>query len=128
MRDSTTIFLPRATGGTTIMDYSSDGMRLRNVDFEILQVLTEGRNVAPNIDDRIDFKRTYINTRLSVLTDYGLVERVGIENSGLYELTERGRVVLELQDKYDEIKDDPDRTFVEFGDLVRGRLEERDEE
>ncbi len=62
------------------------------------------------------------------MTDYGLVERVGIENSGLYELTERGRVVLELQDKYDEIKDDPDRTFVEFGDLVRGRLEERDEE
>ncbi len=103
-------------------------MRLRDVDFEILNVLTEGRNVAPNIDDRIDFERTYINTRLSVLTDMGLAERIGVEKSGLYSITERGRVALELRDVYDEISDDPDRPLVEFDDLVREQLAERENE
>ncbi len=110
------------------MDRSNGGMRLRDVDFEILNVLTEGRNVAPNIDDRIDFERTYINTRLSVLTDMGLAERIGVEKSGLYSITERGRVALELRDVYDEISDDPDRPLVEFDDLVREQLAERENE
>ncbi|MFC6824127.1 ArsR family transcriptional regulator [Halopelagius fulvigenes] len=91
-------------------------------DFDILDALSDGRrNTAVNLSYVLDKNRSYINTRLPILADYGLVERVGpAPNSGLYEITEKGRVVVELRDKY--------RTEgVDFDALVEERLAERTE-
>jgi repressor of nif and glnA expression len=84
----------------------------RPTDFLILQVLAEtGRNVAPNIALEIDKSRSHVNVRLPVLADYGLVRKVGpAENSGLYEITERGEATLALREQYDSSD--------EFGRLV----------
>lgn len=95
----------------------------RPTDFLILEVLTEdGRNVAPNIALEIDKSRSHLNVRLPVLADYGLVQRVGpADNSGLYEITDKGEAVLALRDQYDSSDD--------FEDLVeRYRSEELDED
>ena len=71
-------------------------------DFEILEVLSDGkRNNAINIAALLDKNRSYINTRLPILADYGLVERIGpAPNSGLYAITEKGQVTLQHRDKY----------------------------
>ncbi|MFC3477422.1 ArsR family transcriptional regulator [Halobacterium litoreum] len=73
-------------------------------DFEILDALSDGkRNNAVNISHIIDKNRAYINTRLPVLADYSLVERVGpAPNSGLYAITEKGQVVLEHRSVYED--------------------------
>ena len=73
-------------------------------DFEILQALSDGkRNTAANLSYILDKDRSYINTRLPVLADYGLVDRIGpAPNSGLYEITEKGQAVIEHQDRYRE--------------------------
>jgi predicted transcriptional regulator len=83
-------------------------------DFEVLEALSDGkRNNAVNISHVLDKNRAYINTRLPVLADYGLVERVGpASNSGLYEITEKGKVVVEHRDVYEESVED----FDEFVD------------
>ena len=75
----------------------------RPTDFLILEVLAEnGRNVAPNIALEIDKSRSHVNVRLPVLADYGLVRKVGpAENSGLYEITDRGETTLALREQYD---------------------------
>ena len=90
-------------------------------DFEILQALSDGkRNNASNLSHVLDKNRSYINTRLPVLADYGLVERVGpAPNSGLYVITEKGTIVAELAEEYAD--DD-----VDFDALVEERLEEQD--
>lgn len=82
-------------------------MRLQlPTDHLILEELTKGRNVAANLSMEIDRHRNYINARMAQLQDYGLVEKIGpAENTGLYELTERGEVVLELIDQYEEADD-----------------------
>jgi DNA-binding MarR family transcriptional regulator len=82
-------------------------------DFDILSVLSDGkRNNAVNIAEILDQERSYMNTRLPVLEDYGLIESVGpAENSGLYVITERGQQALQYQDKYNT--DD-----VDFEDLL----------
>lgn len=89
-------------------------------DFEILKALSDGkRNNASNLSHILDKNRSYINTRLPVLADYGLVERVGpAPNSGLYVITEKGEVVGELEEEY--AADD-----VDFDALVEERLDER---
>lgn len=75
-------------------------------DFLILEVLADGRNVAPNIAQEIDKSRSHVNVRLPVLADYDLVQKVGpAENSGLYELTDKGEAALELRDRYDTADD-----------------------
>lgn len=73
-------------------------------DFEILEALSdEKRNNAANLSYELDKNRSYINTRLPVLADYGLVERVGpAPNSGLYEITDRGGAAAELREQYGE--------------------------
>jgi len=73
-------------------------------DFEILDALYDGkRNNAVNLAYDLDKNRSYINTRLPILTDYGLLERVGpAPNSGLYEITEKGRLAADLRDVYEE--------------------------
>lgn len=83
-------------------------MRLASpTDFEILEALSDGRrNNAVNLSHLIDKNRSYINTRLPLLTDYGLLRRVGpAPNSGLYEITDRGQAALALRDRYDEVED-----------------------
>lgn len=71
-------------------------------DFQILETLEErGRNTAQNISLLLDKDRSYVNTRLPHLADLRLVERVGpADNSGLYEITSRGRAVLDHRDAY----------------------------
>lgn len=76
-------------------------MRLAEpTDFEILEALTDGkRNTAANLSYILDKDRSYINTRLPILADYKLVERVGpAPNSGLYEITERGVEVIDIRE------------------------------
>lgn len=83
-------------------------MKLRQpTDFLILEALQlYGRNVAPNLAEHIDKSRKNINTRLPVLLDYGLVDKIGpSDNSGLYEVTEKGVVVLQHRDAYNEVED-----------------------
>jgi DNA-binding HxlR family transcriptional regulator len=79
----------------------------RPTDFLILEALDEhGRNVAANVHRHIDKGRKNVNVRLPELADYGLVEKIGPnERSGLYELTDQGRVVLQLRDQYGEVED-----------------------
>lgn len=71
-------------------------------DFEILEALANRkRNTAANLSYILDKDRSYINTRLPVLADYSLVERIGpAPNSGLYEITDKGLVVVDLQSEY----------------------------
>jgi predicted transcriptional regulator len=77
-------------------------------DFDILESLSDGkRNTAANIAIDIDRDRAYINTRLPLLTDHGLLERIGpAPNSGLYEITPKGRVVARHREAYHD--DDTD--------------------
>jgi hypothetical protein len=93
-------------------------VRLRQpTDFLVLEALhSYGRNVAPNIAEITGKSRKNVNNRLPVLDDYGLVRKIGpAERSGLYEITEEGRVALQLRDQYDAAED--------FDALVERRLE-----
>lgn len=80
-------------------------------DFEILSVLAdEKRNNAVNIAHELDRDRAYINTRLPVLEDYGLIRTVGpAPTSGLYEITEKGLVAANNQSVYEDEKQDFER-------------------
>ncbi|WP_181692262.1 ArsR family transcriptional regulator [Natronomonas sp. LN261] len=83
-------------------------------DFDVLESLSDGkRNTAANIAIEIDRDRAYINTRLPLLTDHGLLERIGpAPNSGLYEITPKGRAALRYREAYHD--DDTDfETLVE---------------
>lgn len=73
-------------------------------DFDILEALSDGkRNNAVNLAHLLDKNRAYVNTRLPILADYELVERVGpAPNSGLYVITAKGRAVLQNRSKYRE--------------------------
>ncbi|WP_416840347.1 ArsR family transcriptional regulator [Haloferax sp. DFSO52] len=89
-------------------------------DFEILEALSDRkRNTAVNLSYILDKNRSYINTRLPILADYGLLERVGpAPKSGLYEITEKGIVVADNREKY--------RTNgVDFDGLVESELRAR---
>ena len=92
-------------------------------DFEILQTLSNGRrNNAINIAANLDKNRAYVNTRLPVLADYGLLDRVGpAPNSGLYEITETGRIAASHREEYQD--DD-----VDFEALIQRQLAARAEE
>ncbi|WP_396611624.1 ArsR family transcriptional regulator [Haloferax sp. S1W] len=82
-------------------------------DFAILEYLdSNGRNNAVNIGVALDQKRAYMNTRLRALDDFGCVTRVGpAKNSGLYEITAKGRAALDYRDA----QHDPD---VDFEQLI----------
>jgi len=77
-------------------------------DFDILESLSDGkRNTAANIAIEIDRDRAYINTRLPLLADHGLLERIGpAPNSGLYEITPMGRAAARHREAYHD--DDTD--------------------
>ena len=81
-------------------------MRLvQPTDFDILAALESGgRNVAANLSIRLNQDRAYINTRLPHLLDYKLVTKIGpAENSGLYEITPRGKAALQNRDRYNNL-------------------------
>lgn len=65
-------------------------------DYEILAFLiARGRNNAMNIAAGLDRDRSYVNTRLRALARADHIDRVGpAPNSGLYEVTDRGRANL----------------------------------
>lgn len=92
-------------------------------DFDVLEALSDGkRNNAVNLAHELDRNRAYINTRLPILADYGLVERVGpAPNSGLYVITEKGQAVLENRSLYRE-------DGVDFDAEVEETLSERSDE
>lgn len=93
-------------------------MKLRQpTDFLILEALhAYGRNVAPNLAQITGKSRKNVNNRLPVLDDYGLVRKIGpAERSGLYEITDSGRVALRCRDEYDSTPD--------FEALIERRLE-----
>jgi hypothetical protein len=71
-------------------------------DFDILEAFADGhRNNAANLAHEIDRDRSYINTRLPVLEDYGLLERVGpAPKSGLYAITTKGLAAVDHRDDY----------------------------
>lgn len=56
---------------------------MRAVDWEIVDVLEEGRNNAPNIAERTDYSSQYIRERLRFLWHRDVLEDIG---SGIYEL------------------------------------------
>jgi DNA-binding MarR family transcriptional regulator len=93
----------------------------RPTDFLTLQCLADsGRNVASNVALEIDKSRSHVNVRLPILEDYGLVEKIGpAENSGLYELTPKGRIALAHREEYDA----PD---VDFDAVVEQELDTTD--
>lgn len=83
-------------------------MKLRRpTDFLILEALHEhGRNVAPNLAVHTGKSRQNVNIRLPILQDYGLVEKIGpTDRSGLYEITEKGKIVIDVRDRYGEVED-----------------------
>lgn len=91
-------------------------MRLAEpTDFEILEALSDGRrNTAANLSYILDKDRSYINTRLPILNDYELVQRVGpAPNSGLYEITERGLEVIDIRETSTEADVDFDARLAE---------------
>lgn len=90
-------------------------------DFEILGTLSdERRNNAINIAAELDRNRSYINTRLPVLADFGLIERVGpASNSGLYVITEKGQIVAKHQEAYED-------DSINFESFIEDRLADRE--
>lgn len=93
-------------------------VKLTETDFLILERLQEGRNLAANIALEIDRARNYVNQRMPYLLDYDLVEKVGpMEDSGLYELTEKGRLAVEHREKYHD-------DSVDFDEFLDERLDQ----
>lgn len=72
-------------------------------DYAILAFLaTRGRNNAVNLAAGLDYDRSYVNTRLRALAAAEYIDRVGpAANSGLYEITDRGRAKLASWTRYD---------------------------
>jgi Mn-dependent DtxR family transcriptional regulator len=76
-------------------------------DFDILETLSDGRrNNAINIAKLLDQERGYVNTRLPHLAEHALVETVGpANNSGLYQITKKGKKAIQYRHKYKENQD-----------------------
>ena len=71
-------------------------------DFRILEALhSYGRNVGPNIARIADLEEDVVTDRLAVLSTAELVAMIGpADESGLFEITERGRISLRLREEY----------------------------
>lgn len=82
-------------------------MRLNPTDFHLLEALSDGnRNTAVNLAHELGRNRAYVETRLPILADYRLVERVGpAPNSGLYRITDRGLAAIEHRNDYHDAED-----------------------
>lgn len=75
-------------------------MTLSETDLKILSTLTEGRNVAVNIAERIQRDRSYISKRLKKLEKENYVQNIGKESSGLYDITDNGEKALNAYNEY----------------------------
>jgi DNA-binding IclR family transcriptional regulator len=77
-------------------------------DFTILDSLTDGeRNGAVNLAQELDMDRSYVNTRLSILAEHDLLDRIGpAQNSGIYQITPLGVAAARHQTLYST---DPDQ-------------------
>ena len=77
-------------------------------DFLILGSLSDGRrNTAVNIAEKIDKDRAYVNTRLPLLVDYGLIKKIGpVKSSGLYQITTRGVAASQNQSLYSQDREE----------------------
>ncbi|MFW5965557.1 MAG: ArsR family transcriptional regulator [Halodesulfurarchaeum sp.] len=94
-------------------------MRLAEpTDFEILDALSDGkRNTAANLSHVLEKDRSYINTRLPILADYDLLERVGpAPNSGLYEITDRGLAVLDIRESAEDSEIDYEARLADYSE------------
>ena len=103
------------------LGYVSVPIRLTQpTDFLILDALSDGkRDAASNIAKRIDKKRSYINTRLPVLADYNLIQKIGPhENSGLYQITPLGVAAVQKQALYDQDQDQFDTSIRDLADNI----------
>ncbi|WP_226929243.1 ArsR family transcriptional regulator [Halorubrum halophilum] len=89
-------------------------------DFQILKTLSDGRrDTAANLAVIIDKDRNYLNTRLPVLADEELIERVGpAESSGLYQITPRGVAAAQNQSLYATDRDQFETTIDEQEPLI----------
>lgn len=89
--------------------------RINKTDFKILEALNDGeRNIAANIALEIDANRGYVNNRFSYLLSRDLVQRVGPnEQSGLYEITAKGKAVVKHRQKYLNDEVDNFESFIE---------------
>jgi GTP-sensing pleiotropic transcriptional regulator CodY len=67
----------------SIAQPTMDTEDMRDVDWQIVEILEEGRNNAPNIADRLGYTRQYIAERLVHLKTGDVVEPIG---NGIYEL------------------------------------------
>ncbi|WP_256546805.1 ArsR family transcriptional regulator [Halobellus inordinatus] len=85
-------------------------------DFLILDLLSDGkRDTGSNIAKRIDKNRSYINTRLPVLADYDLIDKIGPhESSGLYQITPLGVAAVQKQALYDQDQEQFDAAIREL--------------
>ncbi len=94
-------------------------------DFDILDTMRDGkRQTAPNLGVLIDQDSRYMNNRLAELAANGLVEKAGpSSNSGMYVITEKGRLVLDQRDAYSH---DAAETFGQYiADQLAGETLER---
>jgi DNA-binding Lrp family transcriptional regulator len=88
---------------------------LEEIDEQILDVLSEGRNVPNNIAERIGVTRQYVHQRLKLLRAADHVENIG---GGVYELIDdprdesadgsSGDHVEDLQERLEELKAERD--------------------
>jgi hypothetical protein len=69
---------------------------MRPVDERIMETMRDEGNLTPYaLDETFDVAvANYASNRLSILADYGLVERLG---RGLYRLTDAGEAFLDEQ-------------------------------
>lgn len=99
-------------------------VRLNDVDWEILEVMSDGRrytqqHLYDDVEDLDEHSPDWIRQRVSHLHDTGLIEKVG--TSRMYVISDYGSAALELRER-GEIDDD--MTPQELGNLVRSFADE----
>lgn len=85
------------------------------IDFEILDAMEDGtRQTAPNLAVLLEYDRGYVNNRLAALERGGFLRKVGpADNSGICEISERGKLALEYEDSYSRDTADTFRATLE---------------
>ncbi|WP_176451160.1 ArsR family transcriptional regulator [Halorubrum sp. Ea1] len=89
-------------------------------DFQLLDALSDGRrDTAANLAVKCNKDRNYLNTRLPVLADKGLVRRIGpAEASGLYQITPRGIAAIHNQSLYEDDREQFEAALSEQASLI----------
>ena len=89
-------------------------------DFQILEALADGRrDTAANLAVTIEKDRNYLNTRLPVLADEGLICRIGpAKKSGLYQITPRGLAAAQNQTLYQRDREQFEMALREQASLI----------